>query len=253
MNKRPYFHICLSSLFLLAVLIACSKQTVISPTEMPVSISTSVLIPITITPSPLPIQPIIILPGTPTPTTTPFFNSNGQVGLLPSEQQEEIKNVIQSYFEMRYQAFSFPQPDGFQLNKIGNLVSLEPDARAFLDDELAKLALEIKYGELNGSRYVSYKYFLDFREFSFDTVSELVSVLVIEDNETTTKNSSLASNMSGLKHVIILHKEQDEWKIISDYYNDFLWRTIRQKGETKDDMLHMISTIEALITPSSNP
>lgn len=255
MNDQQYFRKGFSTLFLLVVLTACSKQTVILSTEMPVPVSASALIPITITPSLSlsPTQSIAFLAETSTPTNTPFFNSTGQNGLPSLEQQEEIKSIIKSYFEMRYQALSFPQPNGFQLNEIGELVSSESDARAFLDNELAKLALQIKYGELNGSRYVSYKYFLDFREFSFDTASELVSVMIIEDNETTTGNSSLAAQMSGLKHVIVLRKEQDKWKIVSDYYNDFLWRNIRQKGETKDDMLNMISTIESLITPSSTP
>ena len=251
MNKRLQLYKYSSTLLFLLILIACSKPTVILPTEIPVPISASASVLVTFTP--LPTQPVNILSKTSTPSSTPFFSSSGQGGLLSPEQQEEIKKAIESYFEMRYQALSFPQPEGFQLSQIGNSVSLASDAKAFLDDEVAKLALQIKYGELNGSRYVTHKYFLNFSEYNFDVATELVSVLVIEDNETTSENSSLPAQMSGLKHVIVLRKEKDEWKIISDYYNDFLWRTIRQKGETKDDMLNMISTIEALITSSSNP
>src|SRR5690606_24430121 len=105
----------------------------------------------------------------------------------------------------------------------------------------------------NGSRYVTYRYFLDFSEFSFDVSTKTASVLVIEDSETTSENSSLLTRISGEKHIIILRKEQGEWKIVSDYYNDFLWRNIRQKDQTIDDILNRISTIEALITPNSTP
>jgi len=249
MNMRILLHKYFSVFLLLLVFTACSNQTVVLPTETPMPIATSILIPITVTPSTLPTQPIFILSVTPTPTSTPFFNSNGQGVDISSEQQEEIKRVIESYFEMRYQALSFSQPDGFQLEDIGYLVSAASDGKAFLDAELVKLALQIKYGELNGSRHVSYKYFLDYSNFNMDTATELVTVLVVEDSDTTSENSSLVAQMSGLKHIIVLRKEQDQWKIVSDNYNDFLWRTIRKDGESTEDMLHMISTIEALITP----
>lgn len=251
MNNQPPCYKISSIIIFLVILSACNTQMIALQTETPTLIVPSELIPIT--PSPLSTQRILVLVETSTPTSTPFFSSNSQMGTFSSEQQDEIIEIIKSYFEMRYQALSFPQPDGFQLSEIGNFVSLEPDARGFLEDELAKLALQIKYGELNDSRYVTYKYFLDFREFNFDAATGLVSVLVIEGSETTSENSSHPAQMSGLQHVIVLRNEQDEWRIVSDFYNDFLWRTIRRDGETKDDMLNMISTIEALITPSSSP
>lgn len=247
MSMRTPPHRYFSVFLILLVFTACSNQTVILPTKTPMPIATFTLMPTTVTPSTLPAQPIFILSIT--PTSTPLFNSNGQGVDISLEQQEEIKRVIESYFEMRYQALSFPQPDGFQLENIGHLVSATPDGKAFLDAELVKLALEIKYGELNGSRYVSYKYFLDYSGFNMDVATELVTVLVVEDSNTASENSPLVTQMSGLKHIIVLRKEQDQWKIVSDNYNDFLWRTIRKDGKSTDDMLHMISTIEALITP----
>jgi len=232
-------------IMLLLFLTTCNQQSVVLPTEMPNPIATSTFIPVTVTSSPLPTQSTIIF--TVTPSGTPIL-----MGIaISSEQQEEIKRVIEPYFEMRYQALSFPQPDGFQLEDIGRLVTTESDGKAFLDAELVKLALDAKYREYNGSRYVSYKFFLDFKEFSFDNATELVSVLVMENNATTSENSALVAEMSGLKHVIVLRQEQDQWKIVSDYYNDFLWRTARKDGETKEDMLNMISTLEALITPKA--
>lgn len=249
MNMRILLHKYFQVFLLPLVFTACSNQPFVLPTEAPIPIATFALIPITITPSPLPTQPIIILSVTPTPTNTPFFSTNGQGVDISSKQQEEIKKAIESYFEMRYQALSYPQPDGFQLDNIGKLVSTESDGKTFLDAELVKLALQIKYGELNGSRYVSYKYFLDYSNFNMDAATGLVTVLVVEDNGTTTENSTLLAQMSGLKHIIVLRNEQDQWKIVSDNYNDFLWRTIRKDGESTEDMLNMISTIEALITP----
>ncbi|MCC6498753.1 MAG: hypothetical protein IT313_00650 [Anaerolineales bacterium] len=242
----------ISSIFLfLLTFIACSNQTTILPTESPTLISASAPPLATLTLSPT--QSLNILSPTLTPSATSFFSSDGQGAILSLEQQEEIRKLIDSYFAMRYQAHSFPQQEGFELSQIGNLVSLESDGRAFLDNELAKLLLELTYRELNGSRYVTYQYFLNFSEFNFDISTEVASVLVIEDSKTTSENSSLLAHMSGLKHVITLRNEQGEWKIVSDYYNDFLWRNIRRDGDTKDDILNRVSTVEALITPSVVP
>jgi len=197
---------------------------------------------------------------TPTPTGTPIIDPNAQGEPVSLKQQEELKAVIQSYFEIRYSALSISQPYGFRPDGFGDLVSAESDARAFLDAELGKLALEIKYAELNRSRYVDYKYFLDFSNFSMDAATQLVTVSVVEDNEIIYEISAendptnpLVAQMSGLKHTIVLRKEQDQWKIVSDDYNDFLWRTVRQNGKSTEEMLNRLNTMEApaVIGPSS--
>jgi hypothetical protein len=56
--------------------------------------------------------------ATPTPTGTPF--SQGEP--VSAEQQEELKAVIQAYFEVCYHARSISQPHGFRLNGFGDLV-----------------------------------------------------------------------------------------------------------------------------------
>ena len=112
-----------------------------------------------------------------TPTSTAISRQDSQGETLPEEQQEELKDLIQAYFEMRYDAHSVSHPNGFNLNGFDDLVSKRPDAEAFLTAELSKLALENKYAELNHSRYVDYKYFLDFRGFAFDTATQLVGRL----------------------------------------------------------------------------
>jgi hypothetical protein len=182
-------------------------------------------------------------------TPTPITDPNNQGKPVSPEQQKALKAVIQSYFEIRYNALSTSHPHGFRLDGFGDLVSSGPDAKAFLDAELGKLALEIKYAELNRSRYVEYKYFLDFTNFSMDTATQLVTVSVVENNEFISENSAKGNpanphvaQMSGLKHMIILRKEQSQWRIVSDYYNDFLWRTLRRTGKTADEILDRLNT-----------
>lgn len=186
-------------------------------------------------------------PVYPTPTGTPSAlpgNPSESLPTLSIEEQNELKKVIHSYFELRYQALSVVQPNGFKLGNFGNLVSEESDGKSFLDAELGKLALEIKYAELNRSRYVTYKYFLDIGNITIDVAIQLATVSVVESNETISEISAEHSpekptiaQMSGLKHTIVLRKEQDQWQIVSDDYNDFLWRTMRQKGKSAEEML----------------
>src|SRR5919109_4992036 len=191
---------------LLATLSACGKQIVPQFTETPIpivvsptSVPTSTFIPVTITPSP------------PEQTITIF-----------TPEQEKIIGIIQSYFDIRYLTLN-----SLQLNDFGELVSDEPDAKAFLDAELRKLALEIKYMELNRSRYVGYKYFLNFSDFAMDASNQSAIVSLVEDSDIISENSfasnpasPLVAQFWGLKHTIVLRKEQDQWMIVSDYYGD---------------------------------
>jgi len=201
--------------------------------------------------SALPVQANRIENAISTPTGTPAIDPSGQGEPVSEEQQEELKAVIQAYFEIRYSALSNSHPYGFRLDGFGNLVSIEPDGKVFLDAELGKLAVQIKYAELNRSRYVDYKYFLDFSSFTMNAVSQLITALVVENSETISENSAAndlanphVAQMSGLKHTIILRKEQGQWKIVSDYYNDFLWRTLRRTGKSTEEMLNMLNTVE---------
>ncbi len=185
-----------------------------------------------------------------TATGTPIAQPDSPGMTVSLEQQEELKSVIQSYFEIRYRVFTSLQLDGF-----GNLVSDSHDAKAFLDAELGKLSVEIKHAELNHLRYVDYKYYLNIKNISVDKPSQTATVSVIEDNEVIYEISAeldpeepIVSRMSGLKHTIVLRKEHGQWRIISDYYNDYLWRLLRHSGKSTDELLH---TMKASPRPTS--
>ena len=190
---------------------------------------------------------------TPTPTGTPFADPNNQSETISTEQQEELKSVIQAYFEIRYQALSASQPNLFQLNGFDDQVSDGFDAKAFLDAELGKLEVEIKYAKLNQLSYVNYKYFLDFREFTFNAHTQTAIVLVVEGNEVIYEISAIndpenptISQMTGLKHTIILRQEQGAWKVASDEYNDLLWRVLRETGRSAEELLNSIKALPVL-------
>ncbi len=161
---------------------------------------------------------------TPTPTGTPVPESNNQNESASPVQQEEIKSVIRAYFEIRYHALGVSQPETFQLKGFGDLVSDQPDTKAFLDAELGKLAVDIKHARLNYLRYADLKYSLDFKNIAVDESSLTATVSVTEGNEVVYEISKehdslnpIVSHMSGLNHTIILRQEQGKWKITSDY------------------------------------
>lgn len=199
----------------------------------------------------------------PTPIGTPTSTDpDGQGEPASPEQQEELKAVIQSYFEIRYQSNSVSQPAGFQLDDFGGLVSDEADAKPFKDTELAKLAVEKKHAELNQLRYVGYKYFLDFRSISVDPNARKAIVSVIEDNEVIYEISvkvnpeePIVSRRLNVEHLIVLKLKKGQWKIVSDEYNDYLWMKLRGgKKKTTDEILQatdeLLSTIEAAPGPA---
>jgi len=234
--------------FLTIFLTACTSTNGSIQTGTPVPtassrpVSTVSLTPMTtLTPTSTFVWPT----GTPIPVTVvPTLDA------VQAQQLEEIKEVIQAYFELRYQARSLPQPESFQLEEIGNLVSNEPDAKAFLDAELGKLTLGLKYAELNHSRYVTYKFFLTFNNFNVDSSTNIATVLIVEDNEIVSELSTEnnpenphVARMFGLKHEFILRQEQGQWKIVSDIYNDFLWRGMRNSEITIEERIKEIDAL----------
>lgn len=217
----------------LIILTACGQQPATPPLETPV--------PTIVSPTPVPTSTVIPATATPLPPeqTIAFF----------TPEQEVLESVIQSYFEIRYLAFNSLQLDGF-----GDLVSYRPDAKVFLDAELSKLAVRIKHTRLNNLRYAYYKYFLDYRNIVIDTSTQMVTISVIENNEVIHEISMqleplnpIVSRMANIEHTIVLRNEQGEWKIVSDYYDDQLWRMLRQTGKPTDEITdEMLRTAKAV-------
>jgi len=200
---------------------------------------------------------------TPTPTGTPVGTNNGQTGeILSAEEQTELKSIVQSYIEMRYQALSVSNADDFKQNGFGNLMAETARAKVFLREEMGKMAVEIKHAQLNHLRYVNYEVILDFHSITVDPAAQTATILVSERNSVTFELSEeanpdnpLVSHSSGIEHTILLQKEQRQWKVVSDYYNDDLWKMLRQKGKSTDEILsvtdEILSTMKAAPRPAT--
>lgn len=199
-----------------------------------------------------------ILIGTPVPTNTPIndlINIEGEVA--SSEEQEELKSVIQSYVELRYRTLSLLESSNSQKDKFGYLISDMAIAKTFMQGELAKLALEVKRAELNQLKYVSYDYFLDFRSITIDSANQTATVIVVEENEVVYEISAeinsenpIVSRTAGIEHTIMLDKVKNEWKIISDTYNDDLWRMLKRDEKSPDEIIDAIDEMMSILEAS---
>jgi hypothetical protein len=196
------------------------------------------------------------LGGTPMPTNMPIVQKNGSGRVAPSKEQTKLKNVIGAYFEMRYQARSASKPKGFQLSGFGSLLSNNASAKVFLKEERSKLAVEIKNAQLNQLRYVNYKYSLQFQSLTLNTSGQVATVALAEGNEVVYEISKelnpakpIVSRTANIQHTITLRKEQGQWKIVSDRYDDDLWGALRNRRKSTaeilsatSDMLHALQT-----------
>ncbi|MEW6713140.1 MAG: hypothetical protein AB1403_25190, partial [Candidatus Riflebacteria bacterium] len=183
---------------------------------------------------------------TPIPTGTPVETPNTLPGEFPSaEEQEALKAVVQSYVEIRYHALSVSNTEDLNQNTFGRLISETAKAAAFLSEEMSKLAVEVKRADTYHLRFVDYKYFLDYQSITIDPTTQTATILVTEGNEVIYEISAelnpenpIISHTAGIEHVILLRKMQGEWKIVSDTYNDDLWKMLRHGGKSADEIHH---------------
>lgn len=186
----------------------------------------------------------LLITGTPQPLVT------SDPGFI---DQENIKRVIQSYFDARHKSFNTLQLEGFD-----DLISNTPEAITFWNAESRKLQIELKHAKVYGGRYVAYEYFLDYQNISVDLAVEKAAIsvslrnnIIYEISALLASGEPIMSSMSGEDHTIVLQKEDGEWKIISDIYNDFPWRMIRKSGDPIDEvLLRLESQPLSVITPT---
>ncbi len=186
------------------------------PTATPTSTFTPTATIVFPTPSPLPSTP---------PTTISTYEA----------EHEAIRKVIASYFDKIYFMHNSFQVDGF-----GDTISTSDEAKGFLQTELRKQAVEIVWARLNFLRYSSYSYTLDYSEIVVFDSGKKARANFTEGNAIVYElsTSGIVSQMSGVKHIIILQNEQDGWKIIYDVYDDYSHRSLYAPTPFPKDVLN---------------
>ena len=84
---------------------------------------------------------------------------------------------------------------------------------------------------------------MDFEEITIDIPLQIANVIVDEGYEVIMEGGigsdtedPIVTRMGGLFHTMILHKEQGQWRIVSDEYSDDLWRYLRGNGFSPNEM-----------------
>lgn len=197
--------------------------------------------------------------ATPTPTNMPVNHSDTQLGEIPSEKEQELlKAIVHEYVDIRYRALSLSGSGDITQNGFDDLVSDGSESHDFQRKELGKLSVEIKYAQLNQMRYADYEFILNFRDITIDPSTQDATIVVSEENKVVYEISAelnpinpIISQSASIKHIIVLRKNQGQWQIISDVYNDDLWKMLRQSGQTTDEILH--TTDEIVRTMNATP
>lgn len=196
--------------------------------------------------------------ATPIPTAMFTKTPDPTEEILSQIEQNELKKIIYAYFDLRYRALSVSNSEDFKRNGFGDLISDMYEDENFLQEELSKLAVDIKHAELNRLRYADYKYFLDFSSITLDRNTQTVTVSVIEDNEVVYERSvelnpeePTVSHQYNIVHTITLQKDQSKWEIISDKYVDNLWKALRQEKKSTGEILR--ATVEMISNMKASP
>ncbi|MCL4272011.1 MAG: amidase domain-containing protein, partial [Anaerolineales bacterium] len=196
--------------------------------------------------------------STPSVSGTPYPKMEN-LEIVDSKVPEGMKDTIQAYFEIRYQLLSVSPPADIQQDVFGKLVSSRDDAKDFLTTETAKLAVERKWYELNKLRYAKYEYSLKYTDISFDATAQMATVslheyfeIICEKTMDNNSQNPSACAIGELTHEIVLHNENNQWKIISDTYWDSWWRQFRKPGLSTNEILQNINAKETSVTAHVN-
>lgn len=174
----------------------------------------------------------------------------------PSDTTEknEIQRAIEHYFDARYQSFS-----SLQLEDLSSMTDNSPQSNSFLDSESDKLKIEIQHAKLNKLGYAENKFFLVFTEILIDTSSQMATVNLLEGHDVVfeiskelSQSQPIVSTMRNLQHTISLRKVEGQWKIISDNYDDYLWRLLKSSKLSKDELLPLLDETQKTTTLNGN-
>jgi hypothetical protein len=110
-----------------------------------------------------------------------------------------------------------------------------------LRSEQDKLEVELYNAEIHRLRYVKYEFSLEFEDMLVDATTQTAVIVVVEGHDVVFEVSApKVSSMRNLRHTIEMRKGSDGWKIVSDGYDDYLWRLIRATGDSKEELLQLI-------------
>ncbi|MCC7130777.1 MAG: hypothetical protein B6D39_06155 [Anaerolineae bacterium UTCFX2] len=168
--------------------------------------------------------------------------SAGREKKVDLAEENAIREVVQNYFNQRYSSRAVNQIKDFR-----GLTDGSAQAESFLKSETDKLEIEIHNAKLHYLGYTQYRFTLNFNDIWIDRDNQTATVsvteghdVVFEISEMVSKNEPIVSKMRNLEHTILLKNTQNGWKIVTDDYEDYLWRMLRATNLSKDELSRSI-------------
>lgn len=215
--------------------------------------------------------PTILVVDTPTPaaTATPVdycrtvetkTNKAKYSNYQTRSDREAIKEVIQIYFDIHYQSLCT-----YHLIDFSPLTAGSRKAKAFLDSESIKMAIEISHAKRYRLGYQNYSIDLHYKDILINTKTLTATAIVSENSDfeyefaQDFKDDPPHSQERNLMHRIELRKTNGIWGIEMDEYEDILWQYLRAVKTPKEEILkevlkqeNMPPTFDVYQTPTAS-
>lgn len=150
--------------------------------------------------------------------------------------EEQIRQILTTYFELKYEARAIASPKAF-----GQLIASNARAKRFLQNETDKREIEYFHASLFNLKYDDYTYDLDIK--SIEISEDKTSATVVLTDSVSMIIEGLApqvSEIGGVQHTISCVKENKAWKISEDNYEDDLVRFLNAGNLTKNEAMAII-------------
>jgi len=174
---------------------------------------------------------------------------------LSANDRIEITGRIRAYFDARYRSFQT-----LELQSLDGFTVQTPESESFLKMEKAKLMAQLGGAKACRLAYSGYEYTLDYKDISVDEASHRVTVSLAEGHDVVYQISDemrpenpIVSKMRNLAHTIVLERLGGTWKIVSDTYQDELWRTIRKSGWSAEQLMSFVYADDCYGTNPARP
>ncbi|MFZ6031009.1 MAG: amidase domain-containing protein [Chloroflexota bacterium] len=159
--------------------------------------------------------------------------------------RQQIVAVLEKYFDLRYQSFQ-----NLALADFGPVAALE-NAGGALASELEKLTLELEHARVFRLAYQQHEYFLDYGSIVIAQDMQRAQVTLSEGHDVVFEVAApTVSSLRNLVHEIKLVNVGGEWKIVSDRYDDYLWRWLKTSRQSAAELQ---KTLPALQVPDAFP
>ncbi|MGE5342515.1 MAG: amidase domain-containing protein [Candidatus Omnitrophota bacterium] len=146
--------------------------------------------------------------------------------------EDEIKNTIGLYFDLRYESQKLLEPQDFSF-----LVSDKPEAREWLKREQDKQEIELYVASIYRLNYLDYKYHLDYERIRIK--GNRAEVTLNESHEVIFESCAPeVSKLFNLEHRLTMEKRGNSWELIRDDYDDEL--SPDMKNESKEEILETV-------------